>query len=55
MIGGTARTGLEMTTLDSVEVTVLGHDGAVLAEIHADLDWERVGGSAECEGRTRPR
>ena len=39
-----------MGTPDSVVVTVVGPDGAVLAEVHADLDWERVGGSEECGG-----
>ena len=39
-----------MGTPDSVVVTVLGPDGAVLAEVDADLEWVRVGGSAACGG-----
>jgi hypothetical protein len=31
-------------------VTVLGPDGAVVAEVDAVLAWVRVGGSAECGG-----
>lgn len=38
---------------DSAVVTVLAADGAVLAEVAADLDWVRVGGSEECGGPTR--
>jgi hypothetical protein len=42
--------GLLMTTPASAVVTVLGADGAVLAEVDTDLDWVRVGGSEECGG-----
>ncbi|MGY2081331.1 hypothetical protein [Modestobacter sp. SYSU DS0657] len=35
---------------DSAVATVLAPDGSVLAEVEADLDFERVGGSAECGG-----
>ncbi|HYO35192.1 MAG TPA: hypothetical protein VER97_03890 [Geodermatophilus sp.] len=34
----------------TVEVTVLGPDGAVLAEVEADPDRVRLGGSEECGG-----
>ena len=39
-----------MTTPDSVVVTVLGPDGATLADLETDLDWRRVGGTEECGG-----
>ena len=39
-----------MVVPETVDVTVLGPDGAVLAELTADPEWERVGGSAECGG-----
>jgi hypothetical protein len=35
---------------NSVLVTVLGVDGTLLAEVDADLDWVRVGGTEECGG-----
>jgi hypothetical protein len=41
---------LDMTTPDSVVVTVLGPDGATLADLETDLDWRRVGGTEECGG-----
>jgi hypothetical protein len=41
---------LEMTTPDSAALTVLGPDGTELAQLDADLDWRRVGGSEECGG-----
>ena len=48
--GSTARFTVGMSVPDSVEVTVLGPDGAVLAEVDAAPDWVRVGGSEECGG-----
>jgi hypothetical protein len=51
--GSAASLLLDMTAPDSVVVTVLGADGAALAELDADLDWTRVGGSAECGGPVR--
>ena len=39
-----------MVSPETVAVAVLGPDGAVLAELTADLEWARVGGSAECGG-----
>ncbi|MGY1749399.1 hypothetical protein [Modestobacter sp. SYSU DS0511] len=35
---------------DSAVATVRAPDGSVLAEVEAGLDFERVGGSAECGG-----
>ncbi len=35
---------------ETAVVTVLAADGAALAEVAADLDWVRVGGSEECGG-----
>jgi hypothetical protein len=34
----------------SAVVTVLGADGTPLAEVDAELDWVRVGGTEECGG-----
>jgi hypothetical protein len=48
--GSVARVVLGMVTPDIVDVTVLGPDGAVLAETTADLEWVRVGGSPDCGG-----
>jgi hypothetical protein len=50
LTGGSTVVQLDMTAPDSVVVTVLGADGAELAEVAADLDWRRVGGSEECGG-----
>ena len=50
LTGRTAAVSFPMATPDSADVTVLGPDGGVLAEVDADLDWVRVGGSAECGG-----
>ncbi|MFD2092456.1 hypothetical protein [Blastococcus deserti] len=41
---------LDMTAPDAVVVTVLAADGTELAEVDADLDWHRVGGSEDCGG-----
>jgi hypothetical protein len=48
--GTTTGVSFVMGTPDSVVVTVLGPDGAVVAEVDAVLAWVRVGGSAECGG-----
>ncbi|SHN84451.1 hypothetical protein SAMN05660350_03596 [Geodermatophilus obscurus] len=48
--GAVARVVLGMVVPGTVDVTVLGPDSAVLAELSADLEWERVGGSEECGG-----
>ena len=50
LVAGRAAVSFLMGTPDEVDVTVLGPDGAVLAGLSADLDWQRVGGSAECGG-----
>jgi hypothetical protein len=48
---GTGQTHVPWTTTpDSVSLTVLGADGAVLTELDADPAWVRVGGSEECGG-----
>ena len=36
--------------VDSVVVSVLDVDGTPLAEVESELDWVRVGGTAECGG-----
>jgi hypothetical protein len=41
---------LDMTSPDSVVLTVLGPDGTELAQVGTDLDWRRVGGTEECGG-----
>jgi hypothetical protein len=38
---------------DSAVVTMLGPDGTVVTEVEAELEFERVGGSAECGGPMR--
>ena len=50
LTGTSAGVPVDMTTPDSAAVTVLAADGTVLAEVERDLDWVRVGGSAECGG-----
>jgi hypothetical protein len=50
LTGTSAGVSFLMETPDAVVVTVLGPDGAVLAEVDADLHWVRVGGSEECGG-----
>ena len=50
LTGTSTALSFVMETPDSVVVPVLGPDGVVLAEVAADLDWERVGGSEECGG-----
>ena len=50
LVGDRATVSFVLETPDEVEVAVLGPDGAVLAELTADLEWVRVGGSAECGG-----
>ena len=41
---------LGMVSPETVEVSVLGPDGAVLAGTEAELEWVRVGGSEGCGG-----
>ena len=50
LTGTSTALSFVMETPDSVVVPVLGPDGVVLAEVAADLDRERVGGSEECGG-----
>lgn len=50
LIGDRATVSFLMETPDEVHVAVLGADGAVLTEVEVDLEWVRVGGSAECGG-----
>jgi hypothetical protein len=47
---GSAVLHLDMSVPDSVDVRVLGPDGAELAELEAGLDWVRIGGSEACGG-----
>ena len=48
--GTSAALSFVLSSPDTVVVTVLGADGGTLAEVEADLDWVRVGGSEECGG-----
>jgi hypothetical protein len=48
--GATTAVQFSADRPDSVVVTVTGADGTELARQPADLDWRRVGGSAECGG-----
>jgi hypothetical protein len=48
--GTSADVSFILSSPDTVVVTVLDADGATLAEVEADLDWVRVGGSEECGG-----
>jgi hypothetical protein len=50
LTGTTASVSFLMGAPTSVTASVLGPDGAVLAEADLDLDWVRVGGTAECGG-----
>ncbi len=50
LVGDRATVSFVLETPDEVDVAVLGPDGAVLAELTADLEWGRVGGSTECGG-----
>ena len=50
LTGATAVVLLTMATPESVAVTVLGPDDGVLGAADVDLDWRRVGGTAECGG-----
>ena len=50
LTGDRATVSFVLETPDEVDLAVLGSDGAVLAELTADLEWVRVGGSAECGG-----
>ena len=49
---GSAEVWLDMSSPSTVQVAVLDAQGEVLAEREADLDWRRVGGTAECGGPT---
>lgn len=49
LAGATASVPL-MDAPESVTVTVLAADVAALGRAELDLDWVRVGGSAECGG-----
>ena len=48
--GTSADLSFILSSPDTVVLTVLDADGATLAEVAADPDWERVGGSEECGG-----
>jgi hypothetical protein len=48
--GAPATATFDMSTPDSVVIRVIGPDGTALAEVDADLEWERVGGSEDCGG-----
>lgn len=48
--GRAASFPLDVPRPGTVDVTVLDAQGEVLAEREADLDWRRVGGTAECGG-----
>ncbi|MGY1738846.1 hypothetical protein [Geodermatophilus sp. SYSU D00684] len=50
LTGTTAGVPTDMQTPDAATVTVLAADARALAEVDADLDWVRVGGSEECGG-----
>jgi len=50
LTGTTAAVQVDMTTPDSVVVTVLAADETEVAEVDAALDWVRVGGSERCGG-----
>ena len=50
LTGTATAVQLGMTAPESVVVTVADAAGAELARVAADLDWVRVGGSAECGG-----
>ena len=50
LTGRSAGLSVDMAAPESVVVTVLGADGSDLAEVSADLEWHRVGGSEECGG-----
>lgn len=50
LVGDRATVSFLMETPDEVAVAVLGPEGDVLAELTADLEWVRVGGSAGCGG-----
>ncbi|RAX46471.1 hypothetical protein DQ354_06085 [Arthrobacter sp. AQ5-06] len=46
----TWRFTVSMSSPDHVTAKALSSTGAVIAEKEADLDWKRVGGSAQCGG-----
>ncbi len=47
---GTWRFSVMMGSPDRVSAKALSASGEVVAETEADLDWKRVGGSAQCGG-----
>jgi hypothetical protein len=50
LTGGSTVVQLDMTLPDSAVLTVLDADGTERAELDADLDWRRIGGSEDCGG-----
>lgn len=52
LTGSTAYVPFMMAAPEDVIVTVLAADGTVLSTAEVELDWVRVGGSAECGGPT---
>ncbi len=46
----TWRFAVNMSSPDHVTAKALTASGEVLAEKEADLEWKRVGGSAQCGG-----
>jgi hypothetical protein len=48
--GAAAEVLIGMSAPESAVVTVSAADGRRLAEVRPELDWVRVGGSAECGG-----
>lgn len=38
---------------DALDLTLLSHDGAIIAAEQYELEWERVGGSEQCGGPVR--
>jgi hypothetical protein len=49
VVDGTAGFGV-FADLDAVVVTVFGADGGQLTRLATELEWQVVGGSAECGG-----
>jgi hypothetical protein len=50
LTGSSTVVPFDMTSPDSAVLIVLDADGRELAEVDADLDWRRVGGSEDCGG-----
>lgn len=53
LTGTSATFMVDLTTPDSVAVTVLAADGTRLAELQADPGWTQVGGTEQCGGPVR--